>query len=410
MAEPSKWRRPWRIAVGTTVVVGVAASIVALTAPSESPTAEPPAPTPTEPERPAPVLRPLALAPEPIWTSEDSGADEAVVRDGVALVLGQQHLTVLDLASGAVRWSLEGGEELDGGAGDSSWAPTGHAPAQLVATEAGLTVPVEYDRPGRDEAGLALLSAEDGEVVWQHETGSAEEVRRVLWAADDRVALLSVASEGLSTIAVDLGTGEEVWNAPDVWPAAIVGDAALVVSSAESLADPRGAVRMPDGALSARNLVTGEPRWDLGDRFEKSEVTLTAGDVVLVRAGEEDVLVDAAGEVLGVLGEQRGCTTDGSTLIACPVDHSGMRVFDLTTREITTATLEGEFASLDSVVAGRVIMVDTDGTFFSADPFGNRIDESLPTGAAAACDTHVLFHTKRAQAPVDVISLHPLTV
>lgn len=97
-------------------------------------------------------------------------------------------------------------------------------------------------------------------------------------------------------------------------------------------------------------------------------------------------------------------------MIACPIDYSGMRVFDLTTREITTATLDGEFASLDSVVAGRVIMADTEGSFFSADPFGNRIDESLPTGAAAASDTHVLFHSKPEEGRPDVISLHPLTV
>ena len=241
--------------MSVTVVVGVAASIVALVAPGESPTAAPAVPEPTEPERPAPVLQPLAFAPEPSWTGE--GVAEAVVRDGVALVLGEHQLSMVDLASGEVRWTLESGQELDGGAGDTSWAPTGHAPARLVATADGLAVPVEYDRPGRDEAGLALLSAEDGDVVWQHETGSAEDDRRVLWAADDRVALLTVASEDLRTIAVDLGTGEEVWELPDVWPAAIAGDTALMISSPEALEDPAGAVTMPEGVVAGVDLVTG---------------------------------------------------------------------------------------------------------------------------------------------------------
>jgi outer membrane protein assembly factor BamB len=274
-----------------------------------------------------------------------------------------------------------------------------------VATPDGLAVPVEYDRPGRDEAGLALVSAEDGEVMWQHETGSAEETRRVLWAADDRVALLTVAAEDLTTIAVDLATGEEVWDAPDVWPAAIAGDTALLVSSPESLEDPAAAVHMPAGDLAGADLVTGQPRWDFDG---EAEVVLTAGDVTLLRAGDKDVLVDAAGAELGALGEQRGCVTDGSTLIACPVDYSGIRVFDLTTREITTATFDDEFASLDSAAAGRLFLRDRAGGFFGADKFGNRIDENLPSGVTVVSDTHVLFRSQGEGGPV--VSVHPLTV
>ena len=137
---------------------------------------------------------------------------------------------------------------------------------------------------------------------------------------------------------------------------------------------------------------------------------LTAGDVTLLRAGDKDVLVDAAGTELGALGEQRGCVTDGSTLIACPDDYSGIRMFDLATREITTATFDDEFARLDSAGAGRLVLRDRDDAgFFSADRFGNRIDENLPSGVVAASDTHVLFHARSAEG-VDVISVHPLTV
>jgi hypothetical protein len=134
---------------------------------------------------------------------------------------------------------------------------------------------------------------------------------------------------------------------------------------------------------------------------------LTAGDVTLLRAGDKDVLVDAAGTELGALGEQRGCVSDGSTLIACPVDYSGIRVFDLTTREITTATFDDEFARLDSAGAGRLVLRDRDGGFFGADRFGNRIDENLPAGVVAAAETHLLFHSQGESGPV--VSLHPLT-
>ena len=408
MAEPSKWRRPWRIAVGTTVVVGVTASIVALAAPGESPPVEPAAQAQTEPKRPAPMLQPLALAPAPLWSSEESfdgGAQGAVIRDGLALVTGPSRMAVLDVATGEVRWSLEDGDELDGGAGDSSWNPTGHRAPRLVATADGLAVPVEYERPDREREGIALLSAADGSVVWQEQTGTVDESRRILWAVDDRVALASVATDDtLTTVALDIATGEQRWDEADVWPAAIAGDAALTISSAESLEDPRGAVSLPGGDLAGLDLATGEPRWDLAG---ESEVELAAGDVTLVRTGDEVVLVDAAGAELGVLGEQRGCVSDGSTLVACPVDYDGVRVFDLATREITTATLDDSFASLAGIVAGRVVLATSEG-FRTVDKHGNPIDETFPAGVVAASDTVVAFRSQGESGPV--VSLHPLAV
>lgn len=398
------------------------ASIVALAAPGESPPVEPAAQKSTVAERPAPVLAPLPLAPEPTWTSDESfdGSDAqgAVVRDGLALVTGPEQLVVLDLATGEVRWSLENGEELDGGDGDTGWSPNQEVPQRLVATEDGLAVPVDYYRPGREEVGLALLSADDGSVVWQRETGTAPDTQSVLWSFDDRVALATVATKegSLTTIAFDIRTGEELWDAADVWPATIAGDTAFMISSAESREDPWSALRLPRGDLTGVDVVTGEPRWDLGDRFEWSEVALTAGDVVLVEARERDVrgaeyvLVDAAGEVLGAFQGNVGCATDGTTLIACPdfID-GGVRFFDLASREITLAATEDEAPRLQGVVAGRVILEDGPG-FFSIDRFGNRIDESLPSGVVAASDTHVVFHTLVEETLHHVISLHPLAV
>ncbi len=420
VAEPSRWRRPWRIAVGVTVVVGVTASIVALAAPGESPPAARKATESTVTERPAPVLRPLPLAPAPAWNSEESfdggDADGAVIRDGLALVSGPERLVVLDVATGEVRWSLENGEELDGGDGDSGWTLDQNVPLRLVATEDGLAVPVEYYRPGREEVGLALLSAVDGRVVWQRATGTAPETMRMLWAVDDRVALATVATKegSLTTIVFDVSTGDELWDAADVWPAAIAGDTAVMISSAESLEDPWGVYRMPQGDLAGVDLVTGEPRWDLGDRFEWAGVVLTAGDVVLVQASEKDardpkyVLVHASGEVLGAFQGNVGCATDGTTLIACPdLIDSGVRVFDLASRELTFAPV-AEYPPLDGVVAGRVVL-EGDSGFYSIDRFGNRIDESLPSGVVAASDTHVLFHLVR-DVNHHVISLHPVTV
>jgi outer membrane protein assembly factor BamB len=398
----------------------VTASIVALAAPGESPSAAPKATEVAVAERPAPVLRPLPLAPAPIWNSEASfdrgDAGDAVIRDGLALVTGSEHLVALDVATGEVRWSLENGEELDGGNGDTGWSPNYHVPPQLVGTEDGLAVPVEYYRPGREEVGLALLSAEDGSVVWQRAMGTAPETQRTLWAVDDRVALTTEATKegSLTTVAFDIRTGDELWDAADVWPATIIGDTAVMISSAESLEDPWGVYRMPKGDLAGVDLVTGEPRWDLGDRFEWSGLVLTAGDVVLVQASENDardlkyVLVHASGEVLGAFQGNFGCATDGSTLIACPdLIDSGVRVFDLASRELTFAPVDGIPPPLDGVVAGRMVLED-DGGFHSIDRFGNRIDESLPSGVVAASDTHVLFRAMVEERREHVISLHPL--
>lgn len=155
--------RLWTAVATVVVVAGAVLVYVVTSGGGDEPPAAAPPPTTSKPK---PTLKPLALAPEATWSTQQ-GAYRHDIRDGLALVEDKQHLTLLDAATGATRWQLTRYQPLP--AGDVEWvSPYVAAQSRLVAHNGGLAVLTGYSGDDSvNDQGLALLSAVDASVLWK---------------------------------------------------------------------------------------------------------------------------------------------------------------------------------------------------------------------------------------------------
>lgn len=394
------------------IVVAVAAVVTAVLAwPDEETT--PPRDTATQ--RPAPTLKPLQLADNPLWTAPEDvmWAEE---RDGLMLFgHGDLNLSLYD-ANGAPRWTMEKMHDLGGVASSATFnggPDERHLTGHGVLVQYNYTADCQYpDNPPRsrgvchsgpdDESGLTLVSTMDGRVVWRTPVlasypdvplESRPEI--TLRVADDRVAIVSVLNglvhsgydKGTQlTVAIDTRTGAKLWERADgVWPMWIVGDTVLGVRSARLPAagigdDPAGMT------VVATDLATGEQRWERAG----SRLVTVAGDVAMVDDGSSHFTAVTAvdGKTVGTLenaDRMEDCDTDGTALIVCLLPDDGrdkkLTTFDVAGRR--SGTPAAAVSSLDGVRAERIFVTGRragDPTAFrpyTLDSVGNEIDREL---------------------------------
>jgi len=159
-------------------------------------------------------------------------------------------------------------------------------------------------------------------------------------------------------------------------------------------------------------VATGKPKWDLADRFDRGEVVMTGGDVMLVR-GAADGSVKSESAVFGtddgleltVLGGEDAseCTTDGR-VVAC-ADWNRLNLYDVAKDKVTHADVDA--ISVDAAWAGRIFLSDGDREF-TVDAAGNRIDEELPGRVLAVTADHVYvkpFDAYKNPGPVSCYAL-----
>lgn len=437
--EPARGRKPLLLILGIVVVVAAAVLTVLISTGGGSDD-----PATAAPSKPPPTLEPLRLGDKPLWTSEETvyaDVSHVEVRDEVLLFHhGDSNLTLVDAATGKPRWTIDKLQELAGGDG-AQWLRTfggGQGVHRLVGRGDDAAVLVEYHywadcthppgHPGgrgvchgspSDETGLALVSGQDGSVVWKTPTipSYPAEVdydtrpEQVLRVVDDRVALVSITagaptSPGYDlgpqrTIAIDMRTGATLWEQSDGgWPSLIVGDTVLSQVS-KGLPGSGLSDELPEGTVVASDLATGQRQWDLSGRFARSRLVLTAGDVALVTGvterapAEPSVVVLAAGTGRELAGfddgeHLRSCESDGRSLIACAVRETQttgdyeIATFQVDDRTIRpTATGRAAVAAVHAVWAERIEVSSRtpdgqESRSYTLDSAGNTIDENLP--------------------------------
>lgn len=393
-------------------------------------------------EQPGPTLKPLELAATPSWAtsvpaSRVVGMD---VRDDLAVVSTGDHLVLADVTTGKVKWYFTPGTDLPGGDG-IRW-PAQSADVHLVEHDGGLAVLAEYVRTAcpkqtcfgtevavSDERGLVLMSVEDGSVLVKTPVFLSEPMAQhkssafVVRAVDDRVAVVNTAPggrvqrtvprEALQAVAYDIHTGKELWRLPGMWGVAITGDTLLVSVGENWPTSPPGWAELADSTVAALDVATGTRKWDLDDRFARSEVVVSGGELALVRGvadgkdEAEGVLVDAAdGHELSRIGEARidDCATDGQ-VVACKVPN-GLDVYDAKTDELTG--LDERPAGVDAVVAGRIFLSGANRSY-TIDTKGNRIDKTLPGAVRAITPGHAVFGPLADAMDKEPVSVYGLT-
>jgi hypothetical protein len=403
-------RKPIVIGLGLLLVVAVIATVAILTG-EETSDAEP---------------RPLDPSVEPAWSTEVTAIDAPAVdvRDGLVLLPEEEGLSLRDGRSGEPRWRIESGADLPGASG-VKWLDSADPP-QLVSHDddlAALVVDQRCDpcsngdpQSASTELGVALLSGEDGHVLWRttlvlpgrkaHDQARISEL-----LVDDRIAVVGVTSEAetaeteVRTIAVAVDDGAVLWEVADVSPLAIAGDAVLTVGHPFTMSQTIGAGGIATGSVGALASDTGEPLWNLRDQYDRSQLVLVAGDVALVRVAGEGkrhprglVITADRAVVLEELGygDLDGCATDQRQIV-CPRDGD-LWMFQVENGAVRTVTPEIDVTGVDAVTTDRIYVVGS-RNHHSVDLGGRVIDEDLPGQFIARGDDWAIFQTSDVDAP-----------
>lgn len=310
-------------------------------------TAAPP-PRPTQKPGPDPLVAALRYTPKPTWRTEVV-VDGIDVRDDATLVWSGYGLTMLDTATGKIRWTVESGRDLGGGVRLSAAKPAWLTRHGVLA---------EYD------GGLFLLSAADGTITWQRPTPGRS---APVVAADDRVAMYAA---GTSTVVMTTEDGRTLWQADGVTPDGFAGYHALVTDFAGT-------------KVQGLDLITGEAEWTV----TPASVVLAAGPYALVDTGAAQIVINTdSGAAVADLGsaDRPGCITDQYSVIACPAD-GGTDTFDIDKKK---ARRQVPIPRLDAAWDTRLYDRETRDT---VDLAGTTVDRDLPGELVGAGASHLVF-------------------
>lgn len=369
---------------------------------------------------PGDVLRtderaPLPFGAKPLWTERAKGvpryADSFALRgERVVVVSGPKggeadRLSVLDAASGRVRWSTRIWTPLRGGGGDE-WngpAPDDDAP-QVVDRDGDWGVLVHTTRKGDARAyGLALLSGEDGHVLWRRSLSAAVKAPARIYPSltltDAHTAVVNLrpylggTAADLRLVAVDTRTGKPLWTRTGIRLTAVAPGSVLATEWPDPASRPIDA-DTGTGTVAALDAATGRTRWSLRERMAAARVAAVAGGVLLVRPLQSGrlaapVLLDLAtgGELDRAPAGTGNCADDRTTLIACDVEDPGPSLVTIRSgdRRIRTAAHPPPNDAIISLVRdGRIYYSGGDTAGAEIDRSGTPLTGPLPDGFLTA--------------------------
>lgn len=364
---------------------------------------------------------PLPFGATPLWSDKTKGAPPyadrfAVHGDGVVAVSGPKggeadRLSVLDAATGKVRWSAGLWKPLRGGHGDQWDGLDPFDTGPQVVDRAGdngdwgvLVTTLQNHDSIQKGYGLALLSGKDGRLLWRRplvaerkSTGHHGYVYPNLLLSDGKLAVMSLRPSSGATvadlrlIAVDTRTGKRLWTRTGIQ---LTDVAAGSVIAAESRAPASTSLDSTvSGTVTVLDAATGHTRWSLRDRMATARVAAVAGGLLLVREVQggtlkAPVLLDlATGTQLDRMPDQTGnCTSDHGDLIACDVLFPEPRLLTVRAdeRRVRVAGREPPEGTIGLVQDGRIYFSGLNAPGHEVDRSGTPLAGPLPEGFLGA--------------------------
>ena len=370
-----------------------------------------------------PAVQPLTLNGKSLWDSQkaEMSLEDAELREGSAVLLGRSdehtELTVVNATTGKARWSLTDGDALRGGEG-RTWSPDPkETELQIVGDGDGWGVLVTWFAIRRsggraiETTGMALLSGEDGKVRWKYSAARSDRPDRAhgrLVHTDGKVALAVTEPVGpprpadVTTVAIDAGSGRELWSRAGIEPKVVAGDAVL------GRVRPPGSEHYDDvrGSLVGLDAATGRPRWDSTALLPGMDLTVqvSGGRVAVISQRTPDGSVvrlvrdlGTGRELANLPASTDGCETDGEKLIACHAQDGERR------KLITIIADDGKVNWSERDIGHRRIVAVRKGRVFlgtesrpaktisEVDRAGDGSDLDLPGKPIALSDRFAIF-------------------
>ncbi|MDN3358624.1 PQQ-binding-like beta-propeller repeat protein [Actinomadura sp. DC4] len=369
-----------------------------------------------------PSTSPLRFGATPLWSERTKGvpryADHfALHGDSVVVVSGPRRsesdrLSVLDAATGEVRWSIRIWRPLRGGHGDrwNGLDPSGTTPPVVDrGGDWGVLVETSQNHASTQEPyGLALLSGEDGRVLWRRtvvaEKKSGDRNKRVypdLVLGDTSIALMHLRTSlnpmvtDTRLVAVDPRTGRRLWSRSGVAPAAVVSGTVVAAEWPDPARTPYGSAA--NGTVAVLDPATGQDRWSLRDRMPAARVMAAINGLVVVSDPRRaPVLLDlATGVQVGSLPGQAGnCSDDRANLIACESlsSTSGLLTIAAGERTARPAAHRPPEGIITLVRDGRIYFSGVNSPGAEIDRSGTPLTGPLPAGfLGALSDRYAVF-------------------
>jgi outer membrane protein assembly factor BamB len=360
---------------------------------------------------------PLRFGERPLWTGGTKGAPrraDGFALHGESLVMfngpDKDHLdrlSVVDAATGKPRWSVSPARPLPGGHGESWYGRGTFDSPQVVdrGRDWGVLVTTVREGSTRQKAyGLALLSGENGQVLWRRPLVAATDAPahdRYVYPAqlltDGGTALVSLHPEAggplaeLKLTAVDALSGKRLWTRTGLRPSALAAGSVVATEWPGPTSAPLDDTRT--GTVTVLSAATGRTRWSLSGRMPAASAFAVAAGLLVVREvrngrlGAPVILDVTAGTEVGRMPETTGnCADDGTALIACDTLVPEPRVFTIRAdeRRLRVSGHETPVGPVTLVKDGRLYYGDTDAPGEETDRSGTPLAGALPSGLLKA--------------------------
>ena len=380
---------------------------------------------------------PLPFGSTPLWSDKTKGVPRYADRfalhgDSVVAISGPKggeadRLSVMDAATGKVRWSTGRWRPLRGGHGDQ-WDGVGpfDTGPQVVEPDDdpeggdwGVLVTTLRNHDSIQKGyGLALLSGKDGSVLWRRTLVAAKKssghdgyVYPNLLLSDGKLAVMSLRPSSDATvadirlIAVDTHTGKRLWTRTGVQLAAVAAGSVIAAESQDpaSVSLDSGV----SGTVTVLDAATGHTRWSLRGRMDTARVAAVAGGMLLVREAQggtlkAPVLLDlTTGTQLDRMPDQTGnCASDRGDLIACDVLFPEPRLLTVRAdeRRVRVAGRKPPDGTISLVRDGRIYFSGLNAPGQEVDRSGTPLVGPLPEGILdALSDKYAVFRLPQTQ-------------